>query len=544
MQQAGFGGQSGGAGMRHLFTLFSRPFLIRMVIGVGLAVLAAAAYLSPSLTAYGLAALGLGLPFFLLLWRRPEFGLLGLVFLISSLVPSDLLDLRLTVGGGLELRDLVLILLLGLLILRGLFYKTLPIPWWPVSTALLVFLALAVVSALYALLYRNVASNWALNDLRIMLFYSVFFVTAWSVTNRRQLTTVLVGLFVLADLIAGVVILQQFLGTNNTLLAAMSESNWQMYEVGQASSGGGFGMVRIMPPGVVLVFFAMLLAFCLAILTPQGRGMRIFLAGQFAYLNIGLLLTYTRALWLAAVLAVGLSLIVLFPVYKAKLPRYVVIGLVLLLVLSGVMFGMLGTRLGQSLSDSTFAASFVERGLTILAPEEALESNSLQWRAFETALGLQSVAEHPLMGVGLGASYRAVTPLQGEALGWMTRGDLSAGVISRFTRFIHNSYLSIAVKMGLPALACFLWFCLALIVCSLQLYRALSEGQLKAIALAVPAGFVGLMLWSVFHQHFVQTESTTIIGLMAGLVASLHHWFLNQGRWEQPLRQESPSVHS
>lgn len=542
MQQAGFGGQSGGAGMRHLSTLFNKSLLIRIVIGVGLAVLAAAAYLAPSLTAYGLAALGLGIPSFLLLWRRPEFGLLALIFLISSLVPSDVVDLRLAVGGGLEMRDLVLVLMLGLLIVRGLVYKTLPIPWSPVSTPLLVFLVLAVLSALYALLYRHVASNWALNDLRIMLFYSVFFVTAWSVTSRRQLMTVLVGSFILADLIAGVVILQQFLGTNSTLLAAMSESNWQMYEVGQAS-GGGFGMVRIMPPGVVLVYFAMLLAFCLMVMTPHARTIRIFLALQFVYLNVGLLLTYTRALWLAALLAVGLSLIVLFPVYKAKLPRYFAIGLILLLLLSVILFGLLGTELGQRLSGSSFAASFVERGLTILAPEEALESNSLQWRAFETALALQSVAEQPLMGVGLGASYRSITPLQGEALGWMTRGDLSAGVISRFTRFIHNSYLSIAVKMGLPALACFLWFCLALLICSVQLYRALSEGQLKAIALAVPAGFAGLMFWSVFHQHFVQTESTTIIGLMAGLVASLHQWFLNQDRWEQPLRQAHPSVH-
>jgi len=542
MHQAELSSQSSGTGTRSLAARFREPLIGTILICVGLAVLAAAAYLAPSLTAYGLAALGLGIPLALLLWHRPEFGLLLIMFLMSSLVPSDVVDLRLAVGGGLEMRDLVLVVMLGLLILRGLIHKTLPIPWLPVSTPLLIFLGLAVLSALYALLYRNVASNWALNDLRIMLFYSVFFVAAWSVTSRRQLTTVLVGLFILADLIAGVVILQQFLGTNNTVLAAMSSSNWQLYEVGQASGGGGFGMVRIMPPGVVLVYFAMLLAFCLAVLTPQGRAMRIFLVGQFVYLNIGLLLTYTRALWLAAALAVGLSLIVLFPAYRAKLPRYLATGFVLLLLLAALLFGLLGTNPRESLGGARFARSFIERGMTILAPQEALESNSLQWRAFETEVGLRALSEHPLMGVGLGDSYRAITPLQGEALGWMTRGDLSAGVISRFTRFIHNSYLSIAVKMGLPALACFLWFCVALIISSWRLYRMLSERQLRAIALAVPAGLVGLMFWSVFHQHFVQTESTAIIGLMAGLVASLHHWFLDQDRWEQPSRRNATSV--
>lgn len=500
-----------------------------IVLGVlGLGLLAAGLYLAPQPATLGLVLLGLGLPTMLLLWRRPEFGLLALIFLTSSLVPADVVDLRLPIGG-LELRDLVLVGMLGLLILRGLSHKTLSVPWWRVGAPLLVFLGFALFSTLYALLDRNVESNWVFSDLRALSFYGVFFVTGWSVTHRRQLATVLVGLFILADLIAGVIILQQFLGANHPWLAAMSYSNWQLYEMQQTGGSGSFGIVRIMAPGVVLVYFAMIVAFCLMVFTPQRR-LRAIFALQFVCLGFGILLTYTRALWIAAAAALGLVLIALFPTYKAHLIRYLVIGIAALELVAG----LLSMELQQSTENSALVTASLARALSILTPEETLGSDSLQWRVFETEEGLRSVSEHPLLGVGLGNSYREVTILQGEASGWFAGRSLASGELSRFTRFLHSSYLSIAVKMGLPALACFLWFCAALVVNSGRLYRNLSGEQPRGIALAVLTGFAGLMLWSVFHQHFVQTESTAIVGLMAGLAASLYHGSGGQNGLQQP----------
>ncbi len=498
---------------------------------LGLGVLATGLYLAPQPTTLSLVLLGLGLPTVLLLWHRPEFGLLAIVFLTSSLVPADVVDVRLPIGG-LDLRDLVLIGMLGLLILKELSHKTLSVPLWRVGAPLLIFLGLALFSTLYALLYQHVESNWVFSDLRIVMFYCVFFVTGWSVTNRRQLATVLVGLFILADLVAGVLILQQFLGANHPLLAAMSNSDWRM-NVEQISSSGSFGMVRIMPPGVVLVYFVMTLAFCLMVFAPQRR-LRAIFALQFIYLGFGILLTYTRALWIAAAAAVGLVLIALFPTYKAHLIHYTVIGIATL----GLVAGLLSMELQQSAENSALVTASLSRVLSILTPEETLNSESLQWRVFETEEGLRSVSEYPLLGVGLGNSYRRVTTFQGEARGIRTGRSLAAGEISSLTRFVHNSYLSIAVKMGLPALASFLWFGAALVVSSVLLYRTLSAGQPRAIALAVLAGFIGLMLWSVFHQHFIQTESTAIVGLMAGLAACLYQGVGSQNG----IQSSSPST--
>jgi O-antigen ligase len=501
---------------------------------LGLGLLAVGLYMAPKLATMGLVFIGLGIPIMFLLWYQPEFGLLALIFLTSSLIPSDTIDVRLPIGGGLDLRDLLLIGMMGILVLHALSSKSFVIPWWPVSAPLLFFLFLAIFSTLYALIYQNVESNWALSDLRFLTFYCIFFVTGWAIKSKQQLTTVLVGLFLIADCVAGVVILQQFLGANNVLLVAMSSNDWKVYDIHQNGASADFGTVRIMPPGVVLVYFAMVLSSCLLVLASHSKGLRTILGLQFMYLNFSIILTYTRALWIASVIALILVLIVLFSTYGIQLIRTIATGIILL----GLFFGLLYMGLKNSISDPALATAFIERFDSILTPEKTVESYSLQWRIFEQEEGLRSVSEHPLIGVGLGNSYRKVTTLQGESTGWLTH-TLAAGELSRYTRFLHNSYLSIAVKMGLTGLACFLWFCIAVLINGWIVYRNLHDGQAKAVTLAVLTSFIGLMFWSFFHQHFIQTESTATIGLMAGFIASLQQMLDNKNGFEQPSSQHS-----
>ena len=125
-----------------------------------------ALYVAPQPATLILVLVGLGLPIMLLLWHRPEFGLLALTFLTSSFIQSNIVDLRLPIGGGLDLRDLVLIGLFGVVGLQQLTRGTLKVPWWPVGGPLLLFLVVAVFSAFYAIAFRHGESNWALGDLR------------------------------------------------------------------------------------------------------------------------------------------------------------------------------------------------------------------------------------------------------------------------------------------------------------------------------------------------------------------------------------------
>jgi O-antigen ligase len=160
--------------------------------------------------------------------------------------------------------------------------------------------------------------------------------------------------------------------------------------------------------------------------------------------------------------------------------------------------------------------------MTLLTPNETLDTASLQWRVFENAEALNSISRHPLFGVGLGNSYRNITTLQGEADGWFTGRSLVAGEVSRFTRYVHSSYLWIPVKMGIPALVIFLWFCAALLFAGWRLMRKLPAQQMKGIVLAVVTGFAGLLVWTAFHQHLIMNRSSTAVAAMAGLVAGIY----------------------
>lgn len=492
----------------------SRMYWELAIISGVLGGLSSALYLAPQPATMGLVLFGLGLPIVLLLWNRPDFGLLGILFLAANFLPLDIVDIRLPIGGGLELRDLLTIGLFGLLVFRGLARKTLNIPWWPVGAPLTVFMVLVIFSAAYALFWQGVASNWVFAELRDLSAYALFFITAWALAQPRHLVTILVGLFVIANLTVSIIFLQQFFGVSRHLLPAMTASYWGIWLQGSA---GSFGSIRVVPPSHVLVYFAMLIAAGLAIF-ESNRRLRAGLVIQCGVLGLALLLTYTRAQWIATIIALALMATMLVPMYKTQIVHLAVLSIPIFLI----AYGFLGFGLQRLLKETPIFALLSDRATTLLAPDETIDSRSLQWRIFENEEAMKSISQHPLLGVGLGNSYRNLTTLQGESSGWFTRNSLVAGEVSRFTRYVHSSYVWIPVKMGIPALVIFLWFCAALIIAGWQLMRSLPDKQMKGIVLAIVTGFIGLLVWTIFHQHLIMNRSSTAVAFVAGLVAGIY----------------------
>lgn len=486
-------------------SVFAQILLLIFLVAIPLGL-----YFVPDAGATLLAAAGIGTLGLMLFWQRPEFGLIALVFLTSSIIEPDMIDLRLPIGGGLDLRDLLLLGILGLSAFQRITQGRIELPWISVGGPILLFICLAVISAVNALYFEGVAANWALNDLRILLYYSVFFITAWNIREHKQLRTLLAGLFLIANVTAAIVIIQQFLGPDNLLLQSMDGGRWQVWAQDD-------GTVRVVPPGHTLMHFMMVLSFCLAFFNRHRPGFFLMYGLQFLFLNIGLILTFTRAGWLASGLALIIVGFVLLVRYREQMARTVAIGIASIILLSGVI-GLLGQ---QQMIGLPNADAVIERFSSLFTPKETLETYSLQWRLFEYEKAVEAIREKPWTGVSLGNNYRDVTVFQGESRGLWTKGDLSHDVISRYTRYIHSSYISIATKMGLPGIVIFLWFCLAFLVSSWKLYRSATNSQASGIALAIFAAFLGLMQWSIFHAWFIETESTSVVGLMTGIVAAV-----------------------
>lgn len=491
------------------------------ILGVlGLGALAAALYLAPQPATLGLVLLGIGLPIVFLLWHWPEVGLLALIFLTLSFVPANVVDLRLPIGGGLDLRDLTLIGLFGVACLRDLTRGTLKVPWWPVGGPLLLFLIIAMFSAFYAIVLEDVGSNWVLGELRILSLYTTFFITLWSIKRPEQLKTLLVGLFIIADLSTMIVYLQQFLGADNPLLQAMMITrDWRVYQ--QA------GAVRVIPAGHVLMHIMWFIALGLLLLARPNWRLKVFCISQLLFIGGGHLLTYTRAQWTALIVGLGLVFIILVPKYKQHLAKAVVIAGCLALLLTGVTGVIAGGSLPE-ISATPFVVGIIERFSSLLTPSETAETGSLEWRDFEVEKALQAIRKQPLTGVGLGNRYRELTAFHSEASGALTRDSIAAGEVSVFTRYVHNSYVSIAVKMGMPGLLVLLWFCAAVLFKGFQVYRDLPDSEHKGVVLGVLVGFSGLLVWCYFHAHLIKAESTATIGLVVALIGSIANLYKHE----------------
>jgi O-antigen ligase len=457
-----------------------------------------------------LLALVLMPPALALLWLRPEFGLLLLLFLSANFIEPDRFDIRLPIGGGLDLRDLMMLGLLVLVGFRELARRTLKLPWPTVSVPLALFVLMAFVSAFYALLVRDVARNWALNDLRILLNYTLFFVTAWSLQERKQLLVLLWGIFLLADVTALVIVIQQFLGPDNLLLPGMALGSWEVW-------GQPDGSVRIVPPGHELIFFALVLLYSLSVLGKQARWMQWLFMAQFGLLSLGMLLTYTRSGWVATAVALTLITLIILPRYKQMAIRLTAVGIPLALILLTLLF----TIPPAELDDIPYVGSILTRGLSIFA-EDTTETNSLQWRAFEYEKAMISIRNNPWLGVGLGNNYRDITVFQGEAQGLWTNRSIEPGVISRYTRYLHSSYLSILVKMGIPTFAIYIWFCVSVILSGFWLYFHTHRTFDQALILAVTTGFIGLLQWSLFHSRLIESSSVGTLSIIIGMIAGLY----------------------
>jgi O-antigen ligase len=259
---------------------------------------------------------------------------------------------------------------------------------------------------------------------------------------------------------------------------------------------------------------------------------------QLLFLGGGHIFTYMRAQWVAMIVGIGLVLLVLLPRSKQNLAKTAVIAGCVAILTAGVI---VGGPLSQ-VSNSPFVTGISERFGSIFTPANTSETESLQWRSFEIEMVLQALKKQPLTGVGLGNRYRPLSMHSSEASGSLTDGNIATGRVSRFTRYVHNSYGSIAVKMGIPGLIVLLWFCAAALFKGFQAYRNMPDSEHKGIVLGILAGFAGMLVWCYFHAHLIKAESTATIGLMIALVGSIGYTY-GRGARSNPIRDRSVPLH-
>ena len=440
--------------------------VIGVIVGVAIAWL-------PTMLALALV------PAALLAWwitLRPEIGLLILMAITGGLINYDDLP-YLSLGPiSLHVTDILLLYLLGVALIRLLVQRDFKYVSTRLDAPLVAFYILAMLSVVTAIVQFHVAPNIAIREFRIVTYWLAFWPVTQLIRTPRQLKTLFNGLVVLAVVMTIFVTLQMVVPS----LPLVRVSSETLVTAGRESAG----VSRVWITGERLIYVMLIVAMCVALLTQSTRTRRIF--GLVAIcLLVWLFLSFQRNYWFTtAVALVILGLMVKWSDRLRALRWGIFAALAIIIVLS-----IPGNPL------LPWAQAAVDRATSVQASTLAYDTSAIL-RETEIEYGLRKVAEYPVFGVGIGNDYRP----------WIRRFDYFPGAVTDhgLVWYCHNAYLWIWVKMGTPALICFLWLCGTFVYRGLRNWQRLPDTHWRAVTLGFTLAFIGQMLSNLVAPNFIQ----------------------------------------
>jgi putative inorganic carbon (hco3(-)) transporter len=264
-----------------------------------------------------------------------------------------------------------------------------------------------------------------------------------------------------------------------------SVSDVQADEGGEAYArfGGIFGH-----PNLLGGFLALAIPSMAALVASEGVWWRR-LSGYLLIIAAmaGLVLTYSRGAWLGT----GVALLILLPMLKRG--SWLILGPVLL---GPVLVGM---------ATSADAVLFRVKSIAAAGSDPALTNRLEIWGA-----AYRLVAEHPLLGVGLGNFQAAYGKLMVPDLPLLTYP-------LELPEHAHNLFLNLAVEVGLVGVSAFAWL-LAVAFLRVRQIKRFTDWRVGVWSMGLAAGLVAILVQSlvdvVVYQGFVAILFFTYLGVM------------------------------
>jgi O-antigen ligase len=214
-------------------------------------------------------------------------------------------------------------------------------------------------------------------------------------------------------------------------------------------------------------------------------------------LGMGILLTYNRNYWVAAILCLSILMVLLSMKGKKKL----IAMLVVVVMMSGMvvlLFAETSGKFNQTL------LSISDRFTSLFAGEDLIKSRSLEIRRLENKYAIGEIAEHPVLGVGLGNTYRPTF--------W--RND-------ELTYYMENGYLWILTDMGIPGLLFFMLFYISFLVRAFKNWKSISDNYFRSAITGFMLSGIGILPMVIVNPIFMQWFSIVVISIIAGLTENI-----------------------
>ncbi len=419
--------------------------------------------------------------FFLLLAWRLEYGLLAVLALVSGIAHEAFLPSI----GFLRAGDLSFFAVLAITLFSGRklstgFDKGELKLWVP----FVLFLALVPVSVVHAYFFRGVPPKDVLGEGRHLMFLLLFPMALMVLDTPERLRRFVTGLVVLGLLFSVGQILQgifhvRVFGDSGRLVVAET-LDVRSYEATVSNTGG----LNI----IILVIFIAAGWYAL-------KAIKTFRFLALASLSaVGILLTFGRTTWGSVLLGMAVVVALLGVRNSGKMLMWSLVGAVLAF---STLIAVKPAMLDAFVARATSVGKEIEYG------------SSAAWRYYEAAQVMPQIAANPLRGLGLGAAYRA--PARSDAL-------------PEQVRYIHDGYLYLASKLGIPALALLLW-CLGVVMAfSWQGARTAHDARARGVHAAVCASVIGILLASITEPHLMRDSSLAFIGITAGIVVAMRRY--------------------
>lgn len=423
---------------------------------------------------------------------RPDLMILLVLAMSSTIVE----DAQLPSFRGFTAIEMCLMVLLGVVMTRALSSKRVEESFvrTPLDWPVFLFFVASTISNYNGLNNLGTVDSFVNYVWRRLLNYLIFFAVTNLIRTRRQLTTLVGGMFVMATVVAVLMIAQQAVGTSVSLIPSR-ERVATAAALGQAQAG----VARVALPGVALVYVMLLPAFVLHVTPDYLKAHKWLSLIPVVLLPVATLFTFTRSLWLGAVLS-G-SILVLFPRVEG---RRVVLLILILAVSVAVLVPLLIPYFPRV---ATVVDAVTARFASLFAGEELVYDSSTQWRLRENDLAIAKFKEYPILGIGPKGVYR--TP-------W-SDGETDQYGVCDLCRYIHNSYLYLLVDLGIVGVLPVLWFSILFLLRGFSAWRTVQDLVLRGIIVGFTLSYIAVLVTSVSSPRFTESYFIPVIGVALGI---------------------------
>ncbi len=416
---------------------------------------------------------------------KPKIGILALVVLISSIVFEEAIPI-ISIGiGSLHITDILLLFLFGTMFFKLSSDKTFRFIRTPLDIPLISFYFAVIISAFIAIYVYRIDFNIVMRQFRCLTYYLVFFLITNLIRDWVDVKFIIKGLFTISFAVSIAMILQAILGESIHLMPGRVEAT--------ETFGRIYGATRILPPGQTLILVMFITCVC-CIVFMDKQAVRSRYYYLLPVMGAALILTYNRNYWASIIFSLIIFTLLVSKKYKKRIIAW---SLIMFIVTSLVIILFLG--IGGKPRE--FAVSTLDRVVSLFNGEKLFYSDSLEWRKMENYHATRVILTHPVVGIGLGNSYRSQI----------------SGSADKLTDYTHNGYLWILWNMGLMGFIPFLWLCAVFLYRGFLNWRYAEDNFLKAAMIGFTLSYTGIMAACLVNPMFSQWFSIIVIGIIMGI---------------------------